>query len=101
MVDTVKREFNKSARVCDLSPRLWKGKTYQELINDAVARRGHGDAGKAHTGGSVKKRVTIFRNLAAEKGEMVTIDHAPGRRTASQYQVLNKGGGWITYMNLT
>lgn len=101
MVGTIKREVKKAARACDFSPRLWKGKTYQEFINDAVARRGNGESGKAHIGGSVKKQVTICRILAAEKGEMVMIDHVPGRRTASQYQVPGTGGGWITYTNLT
>lgn len=74
---------------------LMKGRTYQQLIEEAVELRGNGAAGLAHIQGSVRKLPCICRILAAEAGEQLTIRYAFGGGPEKDWAVRGTGGGWI------
>lgn len=99
MVGTLKRQVRKLLLGSDFNDvELWKGRTYQQFINKAVASRGNGDDGKHHIGKSVEKQVIICRILAADKGVEFPVRYTfgkPGPKKKTLHTVCGTAGGWI------
>lgn len=89
----VKSEFHTGGRS---DQELRQGRTYQEFVNNAVASKGNGPAGKAHIGGSVEKQEAICKVLAASKGKRFLT-----KVKNKQRLVVGTAGGWIEDTSLT
>lgn len=57
---------------------LWYAKTYQDYMNEAVREKGNGESGRHHIRGSCRKQPQICKILAAEKNEVVVLQHQFG-----------------------
>lgn len=96
LVGTVKKCVRNAMLGCDLSDaQLWKGKTYQRFINNAVSTSGNGADGQHHIGGSVKKQILICQILAAEKTEWLTLDHQFEGYKKTIHTMYGTAGAWI------
>lgn len=95
LVGTVKRCV-REALLRDLSDaQLWKGKTYQDFINNAVSTRGNGEEGRHHVFGSVKKQILICKILAAEKSEQLTLPYQFKNSKMKTHLMNGTAGAWI------
>jgi len=103
MVGTVKRDVREHLLRMDLNdPALWKGRTYQQLIEQAVERRGNGAAGQKHIGRSVEKWRHVAAILAADKSETLQLRYTFGDGGANPHggkrevhAVKGTAGEWI------
>lgn len=99
MIGTTKTDIREQLMDRDLNdPQLWRGRTYQLMILDAVQRRGNGDAGLYHIRHSIQKWPKILQILAAEAGEVLELEHVfgkPGKRKKTKHIVHGTAGGWI------
>ena len=81
MVGTVKLTVREDLLSGDLTNRaLWKGVTYQGMLNEAVNTRGNGDLGKYHISRSVEKQPLVCKILGAEEGEEVELCWVFGKK---------------------
>lgn len=99
MVKTVKTYVRGKMLDEDLNDdALWNGLTYQSFINEAVAERGNGVAGRKHVSGSVRKQEIICKILAAKRDESFEVMHVfggPGENKQLRHTVVGTAGGWI------
>ena len=101
MVGTIKRFVTARLVEGNLSDAsLRHGRTYQQLIDEAVLQKGSGDAGQHHVRKSVQKQEIICRILAAETGETFDVDYEfaerkPGDKKQTRHTVRGTAGQWI------
>ena len=99
MVGTIKNTVKALLLACDFGDvELWKGRTYQRFINEAVATRGNGNAGQHHIGKSVQKQEIICKILATDEGKAFPVHYVfgkPGEKKRKVHTVHGTAGGWI------
>lgn len=99
MVGTIKRYVKREVLEADLNDsELWKGRTYQKYVNDAVSLRGNGEDGRKHISKSVEKQKIICQILAEKAGTKFMVDYVfggPGQKKQKRHEVEGTAGAWI------
>jgi len=84
-VGTCKSGVRAKLLKCDFDDRLlWKGKTYQDMLQEVVKDKLNGEAGQHHISKSVQKQPLICKILAAEEGEDVVLHYKFGQKRADK-----------------
>lgn len=103
MVGTTKHTVREHLLDMELSdPALWKGLTYQDLIDQVVHERGNGERGLKHIRRSVEKWPHVAAILAAEKTETLQLRYTFGDGGSNErggkrevHEVQGTAGEWI------
>lgn len=96
MVGKVKRFVTPRIQQMDMNdPAMWKGKTFQALLTEAVAEVGNGEGGLHHIQGSVRKQPHCCKILAADKDVDVIIHHKFAGREEEHHVIKGTAGDYI------